>query len=183
MQHDLLIQKISDRESTKSLDLQKRLENYEIEFTAFPAFWRLFDMKLKKLGVTFNWSQINYASNANPNITLQTPGIYLFTIKPSPTIFTAYEFVMYVGMTDDCLISRLNNGYRTPSTVKNRPNIHRMILDFSDYLSWYYLPLPGKTKAQLEEIESFLIGFFCDPPINRKDLPVQIANAKKSRLS
>ncbi len=179
MNFDLLIRSLS--EGTKYIDLQKRLENHKAEFTIYPPFWRLFNIKLRH--VNFNWQYLEFATNDNPTVPPGTPGIYIFVLKPPYSIFEDYKHVMYVGMSDEGLHERLNSGYRTPSQVKARPHVWRLILDYGRYLRWYYLPLPGKTLQELEEIESFLIGYFCNPPINRKDAPTPIKEAKKSKLS
>tara|TARA_R110000782_G_C14743243_1_gene406373 strand:+ start:531 stop:1082 length:552 start_codon:yes stop_codon:yes gene_type:complete len=183
MQYDLLIQNISSRSDTRHIDLQKALENNKTEFTFYPPFWRLFSLKLSKLNVVFNWKKLEYSSNDNPKVPPKTPGIYLFVLESNPIVFECYKYVMYVGMTDDGLIERLNTGYRTPSAVKNRPNIHRLILDYGNFLTWYYLPLPNFGKSQLLDIESNLIGYFCDPPINKKDAPFVVKQANKSKMS
>jgi len=183
MQYDLLIQKKSSRSDTRYIDLQKKIENNRGDFTFYPPFWRLFNKKLSDLKISFLWQKLEYSSNDNPTVPDNTPGIYLFVLQPSPSIFESYNFVMYVGMTSDGLKERLNNGYRMPSTIKARPNIHRMINDYGKYLTWYYLPLPKKTEAKLRIIEENLIGFFCNPPINRKDSPYIISQANKSKMS
>lgn len=183
MQYDLLIQKISSRSDTRYIDLQKKIENSRSDFTFYPPFWRLFNKKLSDLKIDFLWEKLKYSSNDNPIVGDNTAGIYMFVIQPFPTVFESYNFVMYIGMTADGLKERLNNGYRMPSTIKSRPNIHRMILDYGKYLSWYYLPLPKKNKAELLEIEENLIGFFCNPPINKKDSPYVITQANKSKMS
>jgi hypothetical protein len=179
MKFDLLITNLS--QGTKYIDLQKRLENNVASFTFFPPFWRLFQKKLKH--VVFNWQYLEYNSNANPTVADATPGIYLFVLRPPYNVFEEYNHVMYVGMSDEGLNERLNKGYRTPSGVKLRPHVWRLILDYGNFLRWYYLPLPGFNQKQLEEVESYLIGYFCDPPINRKDQPTPIKEAKKSKLS
>ena len=179
MKFDLLIRSLA--QGTKFIDLQKKLENNQANFTFYPPFWRLFKMKLSH--VQFNWQYLEFSSNSNPTVSVATPGIYLFVLKPPYSVFDEYNLIMYVGMTDEGLIERLNNGYRTPSSVKLRPHIWRFILDYGKFLRWYYLPLPGLNDTQLKEIESFLIGYFCDPPINRKDAPTPIREAKKSKMS
>jgi hypothetical protein len=178
MKFDLLIRSLS--EGTKYINLQKKLENNWASFTFYPPFWRLFNNKLKH--INFNWQYLEYSSGANPLVAPQTPGIYLFVLRPPYSIFTEYNHVMYVGMSDEGLNERLNDGYRTPSQVKLRPHVWRLILDYGPFLRWYYLPLPGFSKKELEEIESLLIGYFCNPPINRKDAPTPIKEAKKSKL-
>ena len=179
MKFDLLIASLA--QGTKYIDLQKKLENNIASFTFYPPFWRLFQ---KKLGhVVFNWQYLEYSSNANPLVAAATPGIYLFVLRPPYTVFEDYNHVMYVGMSDEGLIERLNTGYRTPSAVKARPHVRRLILDYGRFLRWYYLPLPGYSQAELKEVESYLIGYFCDPPINRKDQPTPISDAKKAKLS
>lgn len=183
MHYDLLIQSISSRSETRHIDLQKTLESNGAPFVFYPPFWRLFNKKLSKYKIVFNWQKINYSSNIDPSVKPKTPGIYLFVLEAEPVIFDTYKYILYVGMTADGLIERLNNGYRTPSGVKKRPHVHRMILDYGKYLKWYYLPLPGKTKAEIEEIESNLIGYFCNPPINKKDAPYVIREAQKSKMS
>lgn len=179
MRFDLLIQNL--RKGTRYIDLEKRLENNRATFTFYPPFWRMFNYQLR--GVTFNWSFLEFKSNLDPIVPDNTPGIYLFVLRPPFNVFIEYNHVMYVGMSDEGLKERLNSGYRTPSGVKSRPHVMRMILDYGEYLRWYYLPLPGLTEKRLREIETALIGYFCDPPINRKDQPVLIANASKSKLS
>lgn len=179
MKFDLLIKTLT--KETKHIDLQKRLENNQALFTFFPPFWRLFQKKLSH--VTFNWQYLEFSSNANPKVAEATPGIYLFVLRPPFTVFEEYNHVMYVGMSDEGLNERLNSGYRTPSGIKLRQHVMRLILDYGQFLRWYYLPLPGYNEAQLKEVESFLIGYFCDPPINRKDQPTPIKEAKKSKLS
>jgi hypothetical protein len=179
MKFDLLIRSL--RSGTKYIDLQKKLENNQAQFTFYPPFWRLFNKKLNH--VVFNWQSLEYKSNQNPAVAPSTPGIYLFVLKPPYQIFNEYSHVMYVGMSDEGLNERLNSGYRTPSLIKQRPHVHRLILDYGEYLIWHYLPLAGYTNAELKEVETLLIGYFCDPPINRKDAPVEIQNAKKSKLS
>ena len=183
MQYDLLIQKISSRSSTRYIDLQKKIENNQSFFSFYPPFWRLFKIKMDKFKINFNWSYLQYSSNLNPTVPAGTPGIYLFVLEPTPNIFEGYRFIMYVGMTEDGLIERLNNGYRMPSTIKSRPNIHRLILDYGDFLRWYYLPLPGLSRTDLLEVEENLIGFFNNPPINKKDEPHVIHEAIKSKMS
>jgi hypothetical protein len=184
MQYDLLIHNISSRSETRHLDLQKKLENNASDFTFYPPFWRFFKMKLARLNISFNWSKINFSSsNETPQVPNSTPGIYLFVLESKPVVFDSYKFVMYVGMTNEGLRERLQNGYRMPSSVKKRPNIHRLILDYGKFLSWYYLPLPNKTPDELLEIESNLIGYFCNPPINKKDAPFLIRQAQKSKMS
>lgn len=178
MKFDLLIQSL--RSGTKYIDLQKKLENNQAQFTFYPPLWRLFNRKLSN--VVFNWQCLDFKSNNNPAVAAATPGIYLFVIKPPFQIFDEYNHVMYVGMSDEGLIERLNGGYRTPSLIKQRPHVHRFILDYGEYLKWYYLPLNGYTSQQLREVESFLIGYFCNPPINRKDAPVEIQKAIRSKL-
>jgi hypothetical protein len=178
MRFDLLIQNL--RTGSRYIDLQKRLENYKFEVTTYPPFWRLFNYKLRN--ETLNFSSLKFSSNANPTVTDGTPGIYLFVLKPLPEIFSEYSMILYVGISEEGLIERLNKGYRTPSMVKQRPHVQRMILDYGDYLYWYYSPLIGKTNAELKEIESNLIGYFCDPPINRKDQPIPISNASRSKM-
>lgn len=179
MKFDLLIRSLS--EGTKYIDLQKKLENNEAKFTFYPPFWRLFNYKLKD--INFNWQFLEYKSDSVPAVNEATPGIYLFVLKPPHSIFEEYTHVMYVGMTDEGLRERFSGGYKTPSGVKQRPHVWRLILDYGRFLRWYYLPLPGYNKTQLEEIESLLIGYFCDPPINRKDQPTPVKEAKKSKLS
>jgi hypothetical protein len=179
MKFDLLIRSLA--QGTKYIDLQKKLENNEASFTFFPPFWRLFQRKLNH--VVFNWQYLEYSSNANPAVAAATPGIYLFVLRPPYPVFEEYNHVMYVGMSDEGLNERLNAGYRTPSGVKLRPHVWRLILDYGTFLRWYYLPLPGYSQAQLKEVESFLIGYFCNPPINRKDEPTPIREAKKAKLS
>lgn len=182
MQYDLLIQKISSRNAKRFIDLQKVLENNQTVFTFYPPLWRLFKIKLAKHNISFKWQRLDYSSNDLPDVPVKTPGIYLFVLESSPTVFESYKYIMYVGMTDEGLKERLNNGYRTPSSVKNRPNIHRLILDYGRFLIWYYLPLPDKSQSELKEIESNLIGFFCNPPINKKDAPYLISRANKSKM-
>lgn len=179
MKFDLIIRRLA--EGTKYIDLQKKLENNQATFTFYPPFWRMFQRKLSH--VTFNWQHLEFSSNTNPLVAAATPGIYLFVIRPPYNVFEEYNHVMYVGMTDEGLNERLNEGYRTPSGVKLRPHVWRLILDYGRFLKWYYLPLPGFSDAQLKEVESFLIGYFCDPPINRKDAPTPIREAKKSKIS
>lgn len=179
MKFDLLIQNL--RNGTRYLDLQKRLENNHAGFTIYPPFWRFFNNKLKD--VKFNWQYIEFSSNLLPEVDANTPGLYLFVLKPPFAVFDDYNYVMYVGMTDEGLIERLSTGYRSPSSVKRRPHVWRLILDYGKYLRWYYLPLPGYTAKEIEEVESYLIGYFCNPPINRKDYPTPIKEAIKSKLS
>lgn len=179
MKFDLLIRSLS--EGTKYIDLQKRFENNAATFTFYPPLWRLFNKKLSH--ITFNWNYVEFSSNANPAVAAATPGIYLFVLRPPYSVFPDYNHVMYVGMSDEGLLERLNGGYRTPSSVKRRPHVWRLILDYGRFLRWYYLPLPGCTLAQILEVESFLIGYFCDPPINRKDEPTPIKEAIKAKLS
>jgi hypothetical protein len=183
MQYDLLIQKISTRNSTRYIDLQKKIENNQTIFSFYPPFWRLFKKKLDKYKISYNWNSLVYSTNSAPTVPANTPGIYLFVLEPTPTVFNFYNFVMYVGMTEDGLAERLNNGYRMPSILKSRPNIHRLILDYGDFLKWYYLPMPGVSKKDLLEIEENLIGFFNNPPINKKDEPYVIHEANKSKMS
>lgn len=178
MKFDLLIQNL--KTGIKYIDLQKRLENNKSQFTHYPPFWRYFNSKLSH--VNFNWQFIDFASSNDPAVPPNTPGVYLFVMQPPYAIFDNYCHIMYVGMSDEGLIERLNKGYRSPSLVKARPHIHRLILDYGKYLRWYYISLNGFNKAQLREVESFLIGYFCNPPINRTDAPVEIANANKSKL-
>jgi hypothetical protein len=182
MQYDLLIRSISGFKDVKWIELSKRLENHQNMVGHYPPFWRLYSQKLSLLKINFNWQFLDFSSGASPAVPISTPGIYLFVLKPEPSIFDSYNLIMYVGMTDDGLIERLNTGYRMPSTLKNRPNIHRLILDYGRFLLWYYLPLPGKSKKELKEIETNLIGFFNDPPINKKDAPFEIAEANKSKM-
>ncbi len=179
MKFDLLIKSLST--GTKYLDLQKRLENNAASFTFYPPLWRYFNRKLNH--ITFNWQHLDFSSNSNPAVSGSTPGIYLFVLRPPHSVFEEYNHVMYVGMSEEGLNERLNGGYRTPSQVKLRPHVWRMILDYGRFLRWYYLPLPGFTVTQLKEVESYLIGYFCDPPINRKDEPTPIKEAKKSKMS
>src|SRR5690606_6531944 len=179
MKFDLLFRLLS--EGTKIIDLHKKLENNAANFTFYPPIWRLINWKLKH--VTFNWQFIEFDSNNNPLVPAQTPGIYLFVLHPPFSIFSEYNHIMYVGMSDEGLIERLKSGYRTPSGVKQRPHVHRLILDYGKFLRWYYLPLPNYNLDEIKEIESFLIGYFCDPPINRKDTPTPIKEAKRSKLS
>lgn len=182
MQYDLLIQGISSRSETRHIDLQKSLENNTCDFTFYPPFWRLFNYKLSKYDIDFSWQKLNYSSGIDPDVKPKTPGIYLFVLEAEPVLFDSYKYVMYVGMTNDGLIERLNTGYRTPSGVKNRPNIHRLILDYGKYLNWYYLPLPNRPEKELKEIETNLIGYFCNPIINKKDAPYVIKEANKSKM-
>lgn len=179
MKFDLLIQNLKG--GTKYLDLQKKLENNCATFTFYPPFWRLFNKKLNK--IKFNWSYIDFNGNTKPMVPPLTPGIYLFVLKPPHSVFDSYNHIMYVGMTNEGLIERLNSGYKSQSAVKKRPHVWRMILDYGSFLKWYYLPLPGLNKKEIEEVESYLIGYFCDPPINRKDQPTPILQAKKAKLS
>ena len=178
MQFDLLLQSLKGE--TKYLDLQDRMNINSSPFIYYPPFWRLFAKKLKN--ITFNWQSLDYKSGDNPKVNPNTPGVYLFVLKPPYSIFPEYSHVMYVGMSDEGLIERLNQGYRMPSTIKARPNVHRLILKYGQYLAWYYLPLPGYNKTQLKEVETHLIGYFCDPPINKKDQPLPIRQANKSKM-
>ncbi|MCW3072889.1 MAG: hypothetical protein JWO44_2779 [Bacteroidetes bacterium] len=179
MKFDLLIRSLT--EGTKYIDLQKKLETNAATFTFYPPLWRLFNKKLAH--ITFNWQHLEFSSNADPLVAASTPGMYLFVLKPPYAIFEGYNHIMYVGMSEEGLIERLNKGYRTPSSVKQRPHVWRLILDYGLFLRWYYLPLPGLTNSELKEVESFLIGYFCDPPINRKDEPTPIKEAKKAKMS
>lgn len=86
MQYDLLIQNVSSRSATRHIDLEKVLENSRTIFTCYPPFWRLFNNKLSKLKVTFKWQKLNYSSNANPIVTNNTPGIYLFVLEAEPIV-------------------------------------------------------------------------------------------------
>lgn len=181
MRYDLLIRHLSDYNVNRHINRQKKLENNVASFTYYPPFWRFFKRALK--GITFDWQVLQYSTGAQPAVTANTPGIYLFVLNPSPVIFNEYNFIMYVGMTDEGLHERLNNGYRTPSKIKSRPNIHRLILDYGDFLKWYYLPLPEKSESELKQIEQYLIGYFGDPPINKKDAPFEISEAKKSKMN
>lgn len=178
MQFDLLLQNL--KSGTKFLDLQDRIANNSSPFVYYPPFWRLFGKKLKN--IQFDWRSLDYKSGADPDVNPKTPGIYLFVLKPPYSIFSDYSHVMYVGMSEEGLIERLNQGYRMPSVVKLRPNVHRLILHYGKYLTWYYLPLEGYSKQQLKEVEMLLIGYFCDPPVNKKDQPVQIREANKSKM-
>jgi hypothetical protein len=181
MKFDLLLQKLKGSTSEKYILLAEKLESSWQPYVHYPPFWRLFGNKLSKM--TFNWQSLVYSSNANPIVPVNTPGLYVFVLQPPyPTIFPSYSYVMYVGMTEEGLIERLNGGYRTPSAVKERPHVHRMLRDYGKYLVWNYLPLPGYTKKQLTDIETLLLGYFCDPPINKKDQPVQIKEANKSKI-
>jgi hypothetical protein len=178
MHFDLLIRRL--KQGTKYIDLQKRLENNRAFFSYYPPFWRYFNKKLSH--IQFNWRSLEFRSDANPDVAPETPGIYLFVMKPPYSIFNEYNYVMYVGMSEEGLNERLNSGYRTPSGVKLRPHVHRLILDYGKYLSWHYLPLEGYNEQQLKEIETLLIGYFCDPPINRVSQPIPIREANKAKM-
>jgi hypothetical protein len=179
MKFDLLIRSLTTE--AEHIKLQKKLENNQANFIFYPPFWKFFQKKLSH--VTFNWQYLEFSSTANPAVAAATPGIYLFVLRPPYPVFPEYNHIMYVGMSDEGLNERLNTGYRTPSGIKLRQNVMRLILDYGRFLRWYYLPLPGYSVAQLREVESFLIGYFCDPPINRRDQPTPIKEAKKSKLS
>lgn len=178
MQFDLLLQNLKG--DVKYINLRKRLENNQSMFVYYPPFWTLFNRKLRN--IRFNWRSLDYKSGANPDVKPKTPGIYIFVIKPPHSIFDEYNHIMYVGMTEEGLIERLNSGYRTPSGVKLRPHVHRLILDYGRYLMWYYSPLEGYSEKQLKEVETLLIGYFCDPPTNKISQPVQIREANKSKM-
>lgn len=179
MKFDLLLQKLKGSE--KYIRLAEKLENSWHPFVHYPPFWRLFGKQLSSMN--FNWQSLEYSSGAQPAVPDNTPGLYIFVLQPLfGSIFPSYNYILYVGMTEEGLKERLNSGYRTPSAVKERPHVHRMIRDYGKYLTWNYLPLPGYSKKQLTDIETLLIGYFCDPPINKKDQPVQIKEAKKGSI-
>jgi len=179
IQYDLLLQKL--KENTSAIDESKLRYGYSAEFMLLPSDWRKYSNEISD--VTFNWNHINYSNFSEiPDVDDNTPGIYLFVLKPPYEIFEQFCFVMYVGMTDEGLKERLDSGYRTVSKVKPRQNIMRLILDYGDNLLWYYAPLNDYSVTQLKSIEKNLIGYFGEPPINKRDEPVEIANAKKSKL-
>jgi hypothetical protein len=180
MQYDLLIQELKTC-SSSVLESIKRY-GYGAEFMLLPEDWDKYSKDISKL--TFTWSHVKFSNFSDiPNVVDNTPGIYLFVLKPPHNIFDEFSFVMYVGMTDDGLKERLGSGYRNPSSVKPRQNIMRLILDYGDNLFWYYAPIINKTRIELKEIESNLIGYFGDPPINKRDEPTVIADAKKSKMN
>jgi len=177
MTFDLLIRELESQK--QDIDLQKKLENHQIQFTLYPPFWEMYEKELSV--ISFKWSCHKFDSDEPPAIDPKTPGVYIFIVRPPGALVEHYGFVMYVGMSEDGLLERFVNGYRSPAAVKLRPHVHRMISDYGKYLYWYFLPL-DMGKNELKSIESRLIGYFCDPPFNRKDRPSPIAEAVKAKL-
>lgn len=96
-----------------------------------------------------------------------TPGIYLFFIKPNYQVYPEQSFIAYVGYSMN-LQSRYED-YLYKYKNSDEPNYYerRLMLNvWEDCLFYTYIPLAGLTEKQIKLLEDKIIDSLV-PPINR----------------
>ncbi|KAB2654361.1 MAG: hypothetical protein DVB32_09645 [Verrucomicrobia bacterium] len=164
-----------------------RFPDYREEFCTDPFLWKrheppawAFELEWHE----FQYSEISNPSRLNEIINSESPGLYVFYVRPERLIYNFPQFALYVGISNErgsCrpLRERLQDYLpgRIAQIVK-RKNIERMLIHYYGALRVAY-SLTERPSAELMELEKNLHGFIY-PRYSRRDYPVDIKNQQKA---
>lgn len=130
----------------------------------------------------FKYDSVKSATDLDNIVDQDSPGIYMFIVKPNKSIHNMPQNVLYIGiagatMPQRSLKMRLKD-YYSLSTVKKRDAVMRLLQKYfpNVYIAYSYCAEPPATLAK---IETSLIGFFY-PIANKDDFPVNLKQEQKA---
>lgn len=96
----------------------------------------------------------------------KVPGVYIFFVKPDTQLHFTQSYVLYIGYSMNLWDRYYNYIQYKKSEEPNYIERRTMLNVWKKTLYYSYIPLPGHTRAQVEEIEQKLYNALA-PPINR----------------
>lgn len=94
------------------------------------------------------------------------PGVYIFYVQPDTQLHFSQSFVLYIGYTMNLWDRYYNYIQYKRSEEPNYIERRIMLNVWEKNLYYSYIPLPGFTQQQVEDIEKKLYDALT-PPINR----------------
>jgi hypothetical protein len=158
-----------------------RAGSYQHLFWVDPKHWQrhkppgwVFKLKWN----TYRYSETDTVAKLRAAAPDDTPGIYIFSVRPDIPVIGFPSYALYVGMSNvqnsgrpvrerlaDYLPGRI-------STIKKRANIHRMLYLYFPAL-WVHFAYVSKPSATLTSIETKLHGYLA-PPVSDLAYPVDM---------
>ncbi len=142
----------------------------------------------KKWVLDLSWQEFRYSDVTDRKalkqvIQADTPGIYLFLVRPSALIDKLFpQFVYYVGISNQGdskrpLSERLADYLPVSiAKVRKRKNVHKLLRLY--YLStWVRFAHVNRPSTELEEAEVALHGYLA-PPVPDRDYPPDMKHLK-----
>lgn len=141
---------------------QDRWQLYKRSIQADPTRWAEFDAYFS--GQQLVWQEFRYgdavaANDIETRIQSDSPGLYIFFIRPNTLISGFSRLPLYIGISGDRdserpLKERLVEYFRL-STVAKRNNVHQMLQMYYPH-TWVSYTLLDWDTAQLKELETRL---------------------------
>ncbi len=131
---------------------------------------------------SYRYSQVDTVTKLRATATKETPGIYIFSVRPESPVNGFPNFALYVG------ISNSNNSRRPVRerladylprrihSIRKRKNIHRMLCLYLHDL-WVHFAYVDKPSSTLMSAEKKLHGYLA-PPVADEAYPVDMKSLK-----
>jgi hypothetical protein len=173
-------------EQWQSYHDEERWPHYRETFSTDPVLWKRHEPPT--WAFSLSWAEFRYASvkgtgHLDELIGSDSPGLYIFYVRPDSTIFHFPRFALYVGISNEGdsgrpLRQRLKDYLpERISQKKKREQIDRMLRLYYGAL-WVAYTLSDRPSTELELLEQKLHGFIY-PPYDRRDFPVDIKTQQK----
>ncbi len=141
---------------------QDRQKFFSLTFQADPVQWQARENYFS--GQNLQWIEFRYRDVVNANdldsrITSNSPGLYIFSVRPDSLVAGFPHFALYGGISNDRnsnrpLRERLKDYFRM-NTVKKRENVHQMLQLYYSHI-WVSCTLLNWSTRRLKELETNL---------------------------
>jgi len=153
------------------MDLVNLLKIHEVRFRLVPTQIVAF-----KCGVHLEWESVRFDQNMAGEVP-NGRGVYAFIVEETGKGLPPHGYVMYVGKAGDgahSLKKRFRDYFQDKKRPK-RPNIYRLLNQWSDVLSFYFAEIHN-SDVQLTDVEKALNDALL-PPFCRNDFSADMRTA------
>ena len=132
---------------------------------------------------SLDWKSIAYGPEELGNIPDDCGGIYAFAIQHVGSGLTPHCYILYIGIAGKNSTRSLRDRYRdylTPSKVRKRLHIARMIFFWQPILRFYFAPVSrAVSSTTLQDIERQLNSALT-PPFSINDIDGEIRETRRA---
>ena len=152
-------------------------------------YWRPFVLNPTRLQAedfvvkNLEWHSIRYGHAEMDQVPDDRRGVYAFAVRIDSAVLPPHGYILYMGIAGDDSNRPLRERYReylTPSKVKSRAGIARMIGDWHEVLQFIFAPVEDNMPTQdLQRLETQLNTALI-PPYSEGDIDADVRARRRA---
>lgn len=140
-------------------------------------------MEAEDIAVHLAWNSVPYGDEDRDKVPADKRGVYAFAVCMNNTSLPPHGYILYMGIagkdSDRSLRARYGD-YFSPSKVRKRPRIARMIGTWHQVLHFFYAPVDDDMSSDDLKALEIKLNTALMPPFSEGDLEAETKEKRRA---